>query len=238
MGPDFDEAGFKKARGFLMMFSTLIIVLCYFSVDLTSISILGNSIQFTENREKAWLALSIANSYLFFRYIQQFPEGKWRPDAEMRGVFERLLILLCAKVYHRKLIKKVNLERGTEAHHVVSIYPVGNFDTVDGFNYSYEKAARYELAFDISYTIDRGGAELDSGSGVSAAITPHPVLIWLSKMLAFIKGVALKPWFLEHMFPVVYACVAVCLALLKWWQMNQVVYVAFKNSFNQLLMAL
>lgn len=238
MGSDFDEAGFKKARGFLMAFSTLIIVLYYFSVDLNSISILGNSVHFTENRERAWLALLVVDVYLFFRYVQQFPDSEWYPDKEMHGAFQSILVAISKKIYYRRLFEAVVENRQGDGVEVVSISPQGHLNHQEDFSDSPVKVDRCDITFSISYRMYTGVPQLGGGTGVQLEITPNRLLVILSRMLAFARVVIFKPWFLEHMFPVVYAGIAGCLAFMKWWQINHVVSLTFKNSFNQLLMSL
>jgi hypothetical protein len=48
----------------------------------------------------------------------------------------------------------------------------------------------------------------------------------------------LKPWFLEYVFPIVYAVIVMSVALSNWWQINHAFRHAFRSSFNQLLVPL
>ena len=60
MGSDFDDGSFKKSRSFLLVFSSLILVLWYFKAEMASLSILGNTIKFTANTDNIWLVLAVA----------------------------------------------------------------------------------------------------------------------------------------------------------------------------------
>ncbi|HCR1225958.1 TPA: hypothetical protein ONA20_005942, partial [Pseudomonas aeruginosa] len=69
-----DDGDFRKARGFLVTFSTLTILAWYFSADLTSFSILGAPLKIKENTEDIWLAVFLVNIYFILRYIQTTPD--------------------------------------------------------------------------------------------------------------------------------------------------------------------
>ncbi|WP_421534523.1 hypothetical protein [Pseudomonas marginalis] len=102
MGSDFDDGSFKKSRSFLLVFSSLILVLWYFKAEMASLSILGNTIKFTANTDNIWLVLAVAAVYFFFRYVQHLPPEWSKPSEQVNGIFTQTLIALSSRLYRQK----------------------------------------------------------------------------------------------------------------------------------------
>lgn len=100
MSDDFDVDGdWKKARGFLVTFSAIVLLAWYFSADMSTISILGFSLKTRDNAEHIWAVIALVNTYFIFRYIQKIPVDKKFPDDATRAEFEKTLIKYSLKIY-------------------------------------------------------------------------------------------------------------------------------------------
>ncbi|WP_052739344.1 hypothetical protein [Pseudomonas syringae pv. coryli] len=105
MNPGFDEGDFKKARGMLLSFSSLLIALWFFGADLKTVSLLGTKVAFTKNLQHVWLVALVANSYLMLRFYQHAPEVTYVDNTVYRRSFERCLITVMRHIKARAIRK-------------------------------------------------------------------------------------------------------------------------------------
>lgn len=98
MNPGFDEGDFKKARGMLLSFSSLLIALWFFGADLKTVSVLGTKVAFTQNLQHVWLVAFLADAYLMLRFYQHAPGAKYADNAVFRRSFESCLIFIMKRI--------------------------------------------------------------------------------------------------------------------------------------------
>lgn len=253
---DTDSPDFNKARGYLIGFSVVVLLLWYFGADLSSFKLLGNEIKLNENVENVWLVLASINGYLWFRFYQRIPAGSFRFDMAMHELYNTSLINLAALVYKRRMrawllgemkdgvegnpeIKMLKFGAKGRINHL-NITPEGDkerhksiVDEIQKMSYS----NRNQINFILNSHCSVNGADHFS-HGKFYLMHPHRLLTHVVKIYVFVKGALLSPWFADHVVPLVLGAIAVCVASFKWWQINQVTHVVFRNSFNQFLISL
>jgi hypothetical protein len=253
---DTDSPDFNKARGYLIGFSVVVLLLWYFGADLSSFKLLGNEIKLNENVENVWLVLASINAYLWFRLYQRMPAGSFSFDMAMHELYDSSLINLSRRVYNKKMRRRAldGVEDGVDGTPEIKMMKFGasgkmaylarlpkkseeseksSVATIQGMPYSY----RNEICFTLYTACLIDGSEHNS-RGKTYIKTPHRLLAYMVKSYVFVKGALLSPWFADHIVPLILGVFAVCVAIFKWWQINHVVHVVFKNSFNQVLMSL
>lgn len=113
MDSGFDEGDFKKARGMLVSFSSLLIMLWFFGADLKSVSIFGTAVSFTQNTQHVWLVTLVINSYFLLRFYQQSPGVTYSGNVVYEGSLSRFLLavvrLLKGKAMKEEFIKRVSV---------------------------------------------------------------------------------------------------------------------------------
>lgn len=92
MNAGFDEGDFKKARGMLLSFSSVLIALWFFGADLKSVSVLGTTISFTQNTQHVWLVALAANSYFLLRFYQHSPGANYSDNKIYKATLDSFLI--------------------------------------------------------------------------------------------------------------------------------------------------
>lgn len=216
MGSDFDEGSFKKARSFLMVFSTMLLVLWYFKAEMSTLSLLGNSVKFTANTHNLWLVLAVANLYFFCRYVQHLPNGWDKPTSDFDTLYHATLCRVTKRLYRKQIFAAAwNDFKGD--HNVAGVSdfrvkPLGYLlnarnQVTEEFDFSPKQA---RVIFQMPTTwVDADAGRCES-TGVSTVIAPHTVIVVVSRAISFVKGLYLTPWFTEHLFPMLYALCSLC----------------------------
>jgi len=222
MGSDFDEGSFKKARSFLMVFSTMLLALWYFNAEMGSLSVLGNSIKFTANTEDLWLILAVANCYFCCRYVQHLPKDWRKPGKDLEALFNSTLCRTTEILYRRKL-HAAAWEDFSKDHAIsgvtdFKIKPSGSRhyarDESSGFFLSSQPEQKVDFRLPSTW-IESNGSKCSS-EGFGLVVDPARAVIIYSRVSSFIKGLFLSPWFTEHLFPLIYATCAVIVGLWSW----------------------
>lgn len=226
MGSDFDEGSFKKARSFLLAFSSLLLVLWYFKAEMSTLSILGNSIKFTANTENVWLVLSIVNAYFFFRFIQHLPP-KWSDQGETATkLYERNLIRATQALYRSANIRSAMEHFDADPEHRTSkdikIHPTGymNYQVSQGPTGAMDgdpKSSVVQFTLRCTYKSENG--YLCTVDGYLNRVEPHRMIILYSRIAGFTQSIFLSPWFTEHVFPMLYALTATAMSVWRWCEM-------------------
>ena len=222
MGSDFDEGSFKKARSFLMVFSTMLLVLWYFKAEMSTLSLLGNSIKFTANTHNLWLVLAVANIYFFCRYIQHLPEDWRKPGKDIDNLYQNTLCGITSILYRKKLYavawkdfsKDHDASRASRFKVKYQPYLYRSREQNTGFFDA--PISNREVEFNLPYTwlSDRGGS--CESTGINITLKPHSLVVLYARVSSFIKGGVLAPWFTEHLFPMLYAACAIAVGLWSW----------------------
>jgi hypothetical protein len=243
------ESDFKKARAFLLTYSTLLLLLWYFSVDLRTFSFLGVSIGIRDNIQNIHLVAALGNLYLLFRFYQKSPKGCFKPNEDMVSVFESALMKIAPYIYinkiHAAMQKSVGQNAGAAKFLKYQNQVTMAHQSADGrapilkyyFYRNPELALRTEVSIDIAFSFVVDGKEHDRLIK-NELIVPGFFLVCICQAYAFVKGSLTTSWFTDNILPMLYALVAIVLYVNTWWQKSNMDHVVFKNAFNQLLISI
>ena len=230
------DGDFKKARAFLLAYSTLILLLWYFSVDLRAFSFLGVPIGIRDNIKNVHLVAAIGNAYFLLRYFQKAPKGSFKLSDEMIVVFEDTLKALVpyayisrlnslmrsvvdskdARIEYRTLEKKVTMghQLSKDRTSIINFWYWGNADL----------ARRVEVSIDIGFMYAKDGHK-QVGRVEDERIIPAYTLVLICQAYAFVKGSLTTSWFTDYILPVIYALAAIGVFLNAWWRINHVLLI-------------
>ncbi len=221
MGSDFDEGSFKKARSFLMVFSTMLLVLWYFKAEMSTLSLLGNSIKFTANTHNLWLVLAVANIYFFCRYIQHLPEDWRKPGKDFEALFDstlcRVTQILCLRMLRVAAWENFKKDHDVSGVTDFKVKPSGSrYYSRESSGHFMFPRAEMKVDFRLPSTWTSSNGSPCASEGFGFVVEPPKVVVLYARMSSFIKGVVLAPWFTEHLFPMLYAACAIAVGLWSW----------------------
>ncbi|ROO35369.1 hypothetical protein BIV08_04240 [Pseudomonas sp. AF76] len=245
---DTDSPDFNKARGFLIGYSLVVALLWFFGADLTQFKLMGNEIYLKENIRHVWLVIALINFYLWIRFLQRLPKRGLRFDENMHEALDAALIKICSIVHKRVAFRKAASE-GVEKNEgeLVNLQLSGvlsyrdelehergrEFGPTGPWDYSYPYRAK--VNFSMYKKFDKNGEIVNSYGASSYEATPNLILYRAAVVYAFLKGVVGLTWFTDNVWPLLFGCLSIGVAVFKWWQINSVVHVTFVNAFNQTL---
>ncbi|KWV69339.1 hypothetical protein PFLuk1_03247 [Pseudomonas fluorescens] len=236
MSIDDVDGDFKKARAFLLAYSTLILLLWYFSVDLRAFSFLGVPIGIRDNIKNVHLVAAIGNSYFLLRFFQKAPKGSFKLNGEMITVFENALKFVVPYAYISRLYSwmlpsedagKIDIQYRTFEKKVTMGHQLSR-DRTSILGYLYygntNLAQRVELSIDLAFVYIKDG-EKQVGRVTDKRIIPAYILVFICQVYAFIKGSFTTPWFTDNILPIIYALAAIGVFVSTWWRINHVLLV-------------
>lgn len=232
-----DGGDFKKARGFLLTYSTVLIALWFFGANLTTFKLMGTEIHFEQRTNSIWLALGCLNAYFWFRFVQHIPTGGFRFDKAMNRLYDRALIkaAICRKYSElKRSVKRIqaesygpNDELKFNRGYAYLTYPERLKQErreqpeaeIDLYDFSREK--RTEINVSGHYYYIKKGQAAPIGDYVRLGIyAPSKPLTWTVKAYVLVKGAFITPWFTDHIAPLLIGGLSTFFALWKWYDMN------------------
>lgn len=211
------DSDFNKARGFLVTYSTLVLLAWYFDAQLNSINLLGNSVVLQSNLENVWMVLSIGAGYFLLRYIQKLPVDALKPDASMIDSYKltlyRMVNFWQAKEISKR-IKELFVERnpGKTATSFAPWFDIASAKDTAGM----PDGLYIEVdASTVSY-IQEDGATGSQSPGVRFLLKPHRLIVLYSLCWGYFKSAVFKPWFSDFILPLIYGLMAILVAFFKW----------------------
>lgn len=234
-----DTPDFNKARGYLIGFSTVVLLLWYFGADLSTFKLLGNEIRLKENVKNVWMVLAGINAYLWLRLYQRTPAGSFSFDLPMHDLYERTLIGVVRRLGKKKMrshvleliettpgivdgeFKLVSFNpKGKMTHHERT--PPKGTDPTDKLAMvrKLDSATRNEIRYSFYIDYTAGGNEHHQHGGRAFITTPSRLVTKLVKWYVFVRGAFVSPWFFDHVTPFVLGGMSICVALFNWWQIN------------------
>lgn len=232
-----DEGDFKKARGFLLTYSALVMALWYFGADLTQFKLMGNEIKLHQRTDSAWLVLAMVNIYFWFRCYQRVPRLGLYFDAPMNELYDKILVWVAVKLKRRELSKLVHekLDRhGTSSLKIISVSHSGeatgrstqeNNQRHNGDEspelHQISRAERTQVNLEASFSLSEE-ANWNPYNPLMVKLTyePSASLTWPIKAFVIVRGAFVTPWFTDHIAPLVLGGVSTILALWKWADIN------------------
>lgn len=225
---DLDVSDFNKARSFLLAWSILVFCLWFFGADLTAFKLLGNEIKLTKNVSEVWLLLGCANAYLWFRYLQMVPKGGFNFDGDMNEVYDDVLrwwVAIRLVFFDRWRIKyqqhklngfKVKIYRSSAVMRRFNVVSKGA--AVPPYRLNLPDRAAMDVSYLYQITQEKGGTI--EGWGFGSGVQPNAFLAAALKVVAFVKGIFVVPWFTTYLLPVLVGSGATVLAIDQWWLIN------------------
>lgn len=236
---DTDTPDFKKARSYLIGFSSVVLLLWYFGADLSAFKLLGNEIKLKENVQNVWMVLAGINAYLWVRLYQRTPEGSFRFDIAMHDLYEKTLIDVMKRLQKKQMrthvLEQIEQSPDTVEGEVklVGFTPKGKMtyltrptppgrEAPDRLTVirSMPPAYRNEInyGFYIRYTV--GSSEHHQQGGQGFVTSPSNWVARLVKWYVFARGAIVSPWFFDHVTPFLLGSASIGAALFKWYQIN------------------
>jgi hypothetical protein len=233
---DIDSPDFAKARGFLIGFSSVALVLWFYGVDLATIKFLGLEIVPKRNASHSWGLIALVNAYLFFRFYQRIPENTRNFDDRMNRIYDEALGWVAMIIYRlglieegRKLLLETYPDVKSDAIEIQSLtYTISCHDklaeaearsgtedhvpTIDEVNREY----RTEVIV-TGFFIGQRQPNLDICSRYAHLTKTMPAIItWGCKAFAGVRGMCVTPWFTDNWLPLGLGAAAVGVAIHRW----------------------
>lgn len=234
-----DSPDYNKARGFLIGFSLLVLLLWFFGIDIAKLKVMGSQLELHRNGEYVWLIVALVNAYLLLRFFQRLPERALKPDARMHEVLDECLVSICRRFYKRDAtrfaqkemekddgvpVKILNLRMSglLVYHQEMEKMQSEPYGAKYPWNYGYPERA--EVSYSLTKRYLRGQERVVSSGGSRYEITPNRPLYFLIYFYAFLKGMAGKPWFTDNVCPLLLGVASVSAAFAEglqvWLSLN------------------
>lgn len=238
MDSSMDDGGdFKKARGFLLTFSGVLMALLFFGANLTTFQLMGTAIHLEHRTNSVWFVLGCLNTYFWFRFLQHVPTGGFRFDKAMNQIYDRALTRAAIFRKHldlKKAFKRIQAEKQAEGEQAkfnrgyayLTCYerlkedrreqPESEIELQD-----YNREKRTEMNLSGNYSFTKSGEWVRFGNNLRLdPYVPSRLFSWTVKTYALLKGALITPWFTNHVAPLLIGAVSICFAFHTWWQVN------------------
>lgn len=230
---DTDTPDFNKARGFLIGFSVVVLLLWFFGADMTRFKLLGNEVDLRENILHVWGVIGISNFYLLLRFFQRIPRRGLRFDEQMHTLLDECLITVCRLRDKGKAFKAAALDAESDGDKLVKLkmtgylpYRIqleeekdrGEYAPTGPWDYQFPNRARVE--FTLTRTITSEGRSGISRGGAGYESNPPKTLYRAAVLYVFVKGAIVHSWFTDNIWPLLIGAIATALALANWLKIN------------------
>lgn len=234
MNEAIDDGGdFRKARGFLVTFSTIVYLAWYFSINFNTFSIGGITLTPHDNAGDIWLAVAFINLYFWFRYIQNLPEKSLNLDRAMTQRLDQILFNMVHRFYRsvafndlKQFLKTKNIERNLkESAYRLSIMYQGEEIgplSVGTISSSTQKRdiKRIQGVFTIKEDIP---TPTSAANYYNTSVTPNRILVGACYVWNFISGGLSKPWVTDYILPLFYGYISIGISIWSWLILNKYV---------------
>lgn len=245
-----DEGDFKKARGFLLTYSVLVLALWYFGADMTQFKLMGNEIQLHQRTNSTWLVLALVNVYFWFRCYQRVPNLGLYFDGPMNNLYDKTLVWGAENLkLKRRALRKGAQEQFAKNHNpprtmhinVYKAWTTAQSDLEEAQRihgdeapelHQISRSTRAKMRFSVRYTIHENGQPTSLTGGLHLDHEPSAFLTWPVKAFTIARGAFVTPWFTDHIAPLVLGGISTLLALWKWGEIN---FASAKFSHHALL---
>jgi len=226
-----DSPDYNKARGFLIGFSLLVLLLWFFGIDIAKLKVMGSQLELHRNSEYVWLIVALINAYLLLRFFQRLPDRALKPDENMHKVLDECLVSICRRFYKRDAIRFAQKEMEDDEggpveigrlrmggilvyHQEMEKMQAEAYGAKHPWNYSYPERA--EISYSLTKRYSKGDEWRIASGGRRYEITPNRTLYALIYSYAFLKGMAGKPWFTDNVCPLLFGVVSISIAFAEW----------------------
>jgi len=225
-----DEGDFKKARGFLLTYSALVLALWYFGANLTQFKLMGNEVQLHQRTTSAWLVLAVVNIYFWTRCYQRVPSYGLYFDSAMNKLYDNALEQVATKFKHKALMKEVrddflkkydpNAEMKISSK-IIKV-KVNEHDRDDQTSElrKLSRTARTAVVLHATYEIKENSFWREYAGFGRLIYEPSALITWPIKIFVIARGAFVTPWFTDHVAPLALGGMSTILALWKWCDVN------------------
>lgn len=231
-----DEGDFKKARGFLLTYSCLVIGLWYFKAELTQFNLMGVTLDFSHRKESIWLVVALVNTYFWFRFYQRLPPNALYFDTAMHDLYDKALVWLSIRWKRREL-------RALAAEKLAAISPQPEQMTIGWYKgeatgrqslteaqyhngdeapelHQITREYRTQMHMTVGYKYTEDGKWIPFPLFTYTNYQPSKAITWTAKAYAVLKGAFITPWFTDYVAPLVLGGLSTGISLWKWWVIN------------------
>ncbi|MEM4005848.1 MAG: hypothetical protein QXM43_09515 [Desulfurococcaceae archaeon] len=232
------DSDWKKARAFLVAYSTVVLLAWYFSADLNTISMMGVSIQIKANAHNVWLVIAAINLYFMIRYVQKLPNEYRAPSESMIKAFEAELIKNTFQHNENKIRNQIiNNENSKDIRDfplkkIIEIFPDGEMryrlqrqDADDAYEAlspaTLRKSMKNRISYGLHYSYESTGGDRITASGQGQDIDPTFGTTVRSLIVGYTKGALFTPWFTDSILPLLFGYSAYSVSLFSWLTINK-----------------
>lgn len=231
-----DEGDFKKARGFLLTYSALVLALWYFGADLTQFKLMGNEIKLHQRTESVWLVLAALNAYFWFRLYQHIPRNGLYFDESMNDLYDTTLVWFGRKIRRRELAQfaKATFASSHTTSEKMKVTWYGGRatgrDTLEEERrhngpetpelHQLSRGKRTAMNLRVGYKYMEKGEWSQFPTYISLPYEPNAAVTWPVKALTIVIGAFVTPWLTNYIAPLLLGGISTGFALWKWCDMN------------------
>jgi hypothetical protein len=231
-----DEGDFKKARGFLLTYSAIVLALWFFGAKLTAFKLMGTEIQLEHRTTSVWLVLALLNAYFWFRCWQRMPRNGLYFDERMHDLYDSALVWFACRWKRwelKRLARQQFAARNTPSEQMKVTWYYGHATARESlaedqqYNgdeapelHQVTRAFRTKLLVQVGYTFTENGQWLPFPLTASLPYQPSAVITWPVKVFVIFKGAFVAPWFTDHVAPLLLGGISTSVALWKWLEVN------------------
>lgn len=226
MSSDFDEGSFPKVRGWLLVFSSSIILLWFFGADLTSVSLLGTSVNFTRNTEYVWIVALIINLYLGLRFFQYRPDVAYAALPAYKSCYSALMLKFARWVPKQRIAEKV-LDQSSvySSSDVIKRLVKCIVESVEVKTYNqpsedrrYSRGVRRVFAYSAYCLVRNDDGKTESTLTRQVAINCPYLLIFICVWLSRLKIWITTSYATEYILPYIWTAFAAVVCLVRWYE--------------------
>lgn len=231
-----DEGDFKKARGFLLTYSCLVVGLWYFKAELTQFNLMGVTLAFAHRKESIWLVVALVNAYFWFRFYQRLPRNALYFDGAMNDLYDRSLGWVAGKWNRRglkRLAEQAFARQGAPAElfkihgyygTAVAKKRLGDADRDHGDEvpelHQVSRQFRTMTYVRVAYSYRVEGKRIPWPEYEGFDYQPGAFIALAVKTFVIMRGAFITPWFTDYVAPLALGFISTGVALYRWWEVN------------------
>jgi hypothetical protein len=232
---DLDSPDFNKARGFLLGYSSIVMALWVFGVNLQKLQLMGAEIQATTNVNHAWLAICLVNLYFLARFYQRLPKSALRFDETMQELYDEALVWASLRIYGPSMMKALRAHTDSDDNIVeaanVQLRAIptchekiddANQRNPNAWDIRYlSRSLRTEMRIHIEYSlIEEQGENPYRRAFPPRTVAPSALITLPVKLFTILQGAVVTPWLTDHVAPLLWGGASTLVALGVWLRVN------------------
>lgn len=228
-----EEEHLKRARGFLLAYSTLVVALWFLEAKVTGLNLMGVSLTLEYRKENVWAGLAALNIWFWFRYFHRLPKHRRHFDNAMNLMYDKALARFALFLKRLALWQRARThfiaEHGASEKMKIFRYRayVTALDALEEeernygetcFPYELSRTVRTHMRLWVEYKFTEGGVWVSYTKNASLGdYVPSALTAWTVWAYVIVKGAFLAPWFTDRIAPLALGVFSTVVALWKWW---------------------